>query len=70
MTHVSCPRCRLRFTPVAAASLSACPSCEEALQADANAEQVLGFRLVTAEGAVDAVPTAVAMALPIPDPPL
>jgi hypothetical protein len=69
MTHVSCPSCRLRFTPVAAASLSTCPSCDGALQAVADAEQVLGFRLVTAQGAVDAAPTAVAMALPIPVPP-
>jgi hypothetical protein len=69
MTHVSCPSCRLRFTPVAAASLSTCPSCDGPLQAVASAERVLGFRLVSADGAADALPTAVAVALPVPGPP-
>ena len=27
MTHVCCPRCRLRFTPAAAAYIVACPEC-------------------------------------------
>jgi hypothetical protein len=70
MTHVSCPSCRLRFTPVAAASLSTCPSCDGPLQAIVSAEQVLGFRLVTAEEGAAAAPIAVAVALPIPGPTL
>jgi hypothetical protein len=68
MTHVSCPSCRLRFTPVAAVRLSTCPTCDGPLQAIASSEQVLGFRLAIADDDVEAWPTAVAVALPIPGP--
>jgi hypothetical protein len=68
MTHLSCPNCRLRFTPVAAARLSACPTCQRPLQAIASAERVLGFRLVIPDDAVEVSPSAVAVALPTPDP--
>jgi hypothetical protein len=68
MTHVSCPSCRLRFTPVTAARLSACPACDRPLEAVASAERVLGFRLVIEDDNLEAWPTAVAVALPIPGP--
>jgi hypothetical protein len=65
MTHVHCPTCRLRFTPVAAASLTVCPTCSHPLEAVASAEQVLGFRLVIKDDDVEEWPTAVAVALPV-----
>jgi hypothetical protein len=68
MTHVHCPSCRLRFTPVAAPRLTVCPTCSQPLEAVASAEQVFGFRLVTQDDEVEEWPTAVAVALPIPRP--
>src|SRR6266545_8353035 len=68
MTHVSCPSCRLRFTPVAAARLAACPTCNGPLHATASAERVLGFRLVIQADSVEAWPTAVEVALLIAGP--
>lgn len=66
MTHLSCPSCRLRFTPVAAALLTTCPTCDGPLETT-SVEQLLGFRLETHEDTSAARPTAVAAALPIPD---
>jgi len=37
MTHVCCPRCRLRFTPAAAAHLVGCPECAGSPQTIARA---------------------------------
>jgi hypothetical protein len=46
MTHVCCPRCRLRFTGAASASLTACPRCGEPPEEMARAAQAIGFQLV------------------------
>jgi predicted amidophosphoribosyltransferase len=68
MTQVCCPSCRLRLTRAAAAYLVACPSCGEPLQSVPSAEEILGYRLVTDDDRTDALPQAVAVALPF-DPP-
>ena len=49
MTHVCCPRCRLRFTPAAAAYITACPECGNSPQPIATLERTFGFRLVGPE---------------------
>jgi hypothetical protein len=49
MTNLCCPRCRLRFTPAAAAYITACPECGDPPQANASRERTLGFRLVGPE---------------------
>ena len=70
MTHVCCPSCRLRFTPAAAAYLEACPTCGGPPQPSASVESTLGFRLIaTDQIRLDALPDAVAAALPPPDAP-
>jgi len=48
MTRSSCPTCRLRFTRVTAAHLSACPFCAQPLQAE-PAAAMLGYRLLSIE---------------------
>jgi hypothetical protein len=68
MTHVGCPNCRLRFTSAAAAYLVACPECGRPPQQIAGAEGVLGFRLFVLEDVPQALPEAVAVSIPIPDP--
>jgi hypothetical protein len=45
MTQVCCPRCRLRFTGTAAASLEGCPQCGESPNTMIPAEELLGFQL-------------------------
>jgi anaerobic ribonucleoside-triphosphate reductase len=49
MTQVCCPRCRLRFTGSAAASLTACPRCGEPPEEVARAERAIGYQLVVRE---------------------
>ncbi len=68
MTHVCCPDCELRFTPAAAAYLTACPKCGEPPQTLAGPEGVVGFRLFTLEDVPDSLPEAVAVSIPVPDP--
>ena len=68
MTQVCCPGCRLRFTGAAAAYLVACPQCGELLQPIPSAEAIIGFRRFADDEFPDAVPEAVAIALPSPDP--
>lgn len=70
VTLVCCPRCRLRFTPAAAAYIVACPECEGSPQPITGPERTLGFRLVGPEDLphqlpyVAAVPTDFAITEP------
>jgi hypothetical protein len=68
-THLCCPRCRLRFTPAAAAYITACPECGETPQPVASLELTFGFRLLGTEDIPQDVPyaTAVSIALPRPE---
>ena len=69
MTHACCSECRLRFSPVASASLTSCPQCGASLTAIPGLAGAVGFRLYTAGELLDApLPEAVAAAMPIPDP--
>jgi hypothetical protein len=63
MTQLCCPRCRLRFTGAAGASLTACPRCGEPPEEMARAAQALGFQLVVQDHRLpDALLVAVAAA--------
>jgi anti-sigma factor ChrR (cupin superfamily) len=68
LTHVCCPTCRLRFTPVVAAHILACPECGALPQIAGSATEIVGYRLSThLPSALDAADSA---ALPAPhDPP-
>jgi hypothetical protein len=68
MTHLCCPRCRLRFTPAAAAYLVACPECGEPPQLIVGLERTFGFRLVGPEDLPHELPQAVAVSIPVPEP--
>jgi predicted amidophosphoribosyltransferase len=68
MTQVCCPDCRLRFTPAATAHLAACPECGEPLQRQAGMDGMVGFRLFRLEDVPHALPEAVAVSIPVPDP--
>jgi hypothetical protein len=68
MTHACCPNCRLRFTPAAAAYLSACPECGEPPHPSLGLEGVVGFRLFRLEDVPHSLPEALAVSIPIPDP--
>ena len=68
MIHVCCPRCRLRFTPAAAAHLAACPECGEPPQPIASLESSVGFRLFRFEDLPHPLPEAAAVPIPVPDP--
>ena len=67
MTHLCCPSCRLRFTPAAAAYLRACPECGEPLH-QRTLSETLGFRKSELHDAPAAMPAALAVTLPVPDP--
>jgi hypothetical protein len=68
MTHVCCPRCRLRFSPAASAYITDCPECGEPPQHITNLESALGFRLLGPEDLPIELPQAVAVSLPAPEP--
>ncbi len=68
MTHVSCPDCRLRFTPAAAACLAACPACGETLQTLPGPGGAVGFRLFRLDDVPQSLPEAIAVAMPTPGP--
>ncbi len=68
MTRVSCPDCRLRFTPAEAACLPACPTCGGALQTLSGPAGAVGFRLYQPDNIPHSLPDAVAVAIPIPGP--
>jgi hypothetical protein len=63
MTHVCCPRCRLRFTPAAAAYIIACPECGDSPQRIASQECSFGFRLVGPEDLPHELPYATAVSI-------
>lgn len=67
MTHVCCPRCRLRFTPAAAAYIVACPDCGEPPH-QITSQSALGFRLVGPEDLPIELPQAAAHSIPAPEP--
>jgi hypothetical protein len=67
-SHASCPECRLRFTPAAAAYLPSCPTCGGPLRLLDRLEGVVGFRLFRSADAPYSLPQAVAVSMPIPDP--
>jgi hypothetical protein len=69
MTHVCCPRCRLRFPRAAASQLVACPVCGEPPATFVHGEQALGFRLARPDDSPEALLVAVSAAIPVPDPP-
>jgi hypothetical protein len=68
MTHLCCPRCRLRFTAAAAAYLVACPECGEPPQLIVGLERTFGFRLVGPEDLPHELPRALAVSIPVPEP--
>jgi hypothetical protein len=68
VTHACCPRCRLRFTPVAAACITACPECGDPPLRVASVERTLGFRLVGPEDVPRELPYAIAASLALPTP--
>ncbi len=68
MTHACCPPCRLRFTPAAAAYITACPECGESPQPIARLELILGFRLVGPEDLPNELPYATALSIALPEP--
>jgi hypothetical protein len=67
MTHLCCPRCRLRFTPAAAAYIVACPECGELPQPIASLGRTFG-RLVGPEDLPDELPHATAVSITFPEP--
>jgi len=68
MGNVCCPRCRLRFTPAAAAYITACPECGNSPQPIASLERTLGFRVVGPEDLPHELPQASAIAITYPEP--
>jgi hypothetical protein len=69
MTHICCPACRLRLSPVDAAAMAVCPECGDRLQTVSRLEDALGFRLFEFEEDLPLLPRALAAALLIPEPP-
>jgi hypothetical protein len=63
MINVCCPHCRLRFTPAAAAYITACPECGDSPQTIASLQRTLGFRLVGPEDLPDELPHATAVSI-------
>ncbi len=68
MTRLCCPRCRLRFTPAAAAHITACPECRDSPKPITSLERTLGFRLVGPEDLPDELPHTTASSITFPDP--
>ena len=68
MSYVCCSPCRLRFTPAAAAYITACPECGNSPQAIATLERTLGFRLVGPEDLPHELPHASAIAITYREP--
>jgi hypothetical protein len=68
MTHLGCRRCRLRFTPAAAAYITACPECGDSPQRIASLEGTFGFRLVGPEDLPHELPCAAAVSITFPEP--
>jgi hypothetical protein len=67
MTNLCCPRCRMRFTPAAAAYITACPECGDSPQAMTSLERTFGFRLVGPEDLPHELPYATAVSITFPE---
>ncbi len=67
-THLCCPRCRLRFTPQAAAYIIACPECGDSPQPIARLELTFGFRVIGPEDLPHELPDATAVCIALPRP--
>jgi hypothetical protein len=67
-THLCCSRCRLRFTPAAAAYIIACPECGDSPQPIASLDRTFGFRLVGPEDLPHELPCATAVSITFPEP--
>ena len=65
-THVCCLRCRLNFTPAAAAYITACPECGDSPQPIAILQPIIGFRLVGPEDLPHELPYATAVSVTFP----
>jgi hypothetical protein len=68
MTRLCCPRCRLRFSPAAAAYMTACPECRRSPEPITSLADTLGFRLVGPEDVPDELPDATAGSITLPEP--
>lgn len=65
-SHLSCPRCRLRFSAAASAYITTCPGCGGSPQ-KTSLESSLGFRLAGPEDFLTQMPEALAVSIPPPD---
>jgi hypothetical protein len=61
-------RCRLRFTPAAAAYITACPECGSSPQPIGTLENTFGFGLVGPADLPHLLPYATATAITYPEP--
>jgi hypothetical protein len=68
MTNLCCPRCRLRFTPAAAAYIVACPECGDPPQPIVGREHTLCFLLVGPEDLPHELPYATAVSIAFTEP--
>jgi hypothetical protein len=68
MTPLCCPACRLRFTPAAAAYMTACPECGDSPQPITSLESTFGFRLLGPEDLPHELPYATAASITFPEP--
>lgn len=67
-THLCCAHCRLRFTPAAAAYITACPVCGDPPQPIASLELTFGFRVLGPEDVPHELPHATAVSIALPKP--
>jgi hypothetical protein len=68
MTNACCTSCRIRFSPAAAAHLTTCPACGEALEHLNGLAGAVGYRLFRLEDNPRPLPEAIEVSMPIPDP--
>ena len=68
MSSACCYACRLRFSPAVASYLAACPQCGEPPQPMSSPEGAVGYRLYTPVDAPPALPEALEVSMPMPDP--
>jgi hypothetical protein len=61
-----CPSCRLRFSPVAATYLLACPECGAPPTVAAGSENLMGYRLLDPLDGPEIQAEAIAVSLPVP----
>lgn len=68
LTRFCCPRCQLRFTPAAAAYITACPECRHSPEPITSLQRTLGFRLVGPEDLPDELPYPTTGSITFPEP--